>query len=193
MIARGAKLPDVLATLVNLIEAQSEGMLCSVLQLSEDGKYIRSGAAPSLPDIYVKAVDGAPIGPRNGSCGTAMYLGKPVIVRICCSIRYGQIIWNWRSSQACACWSTPIFFGLWQGLGSFAMYYRQPQSPTGSEARLTKSRRTSRVSPSNTSAENELRASEERFAKAFHANPHPMSLAALDDGRLIESTKVSLH
>src|SRR5262249_45555657 len=32
----------------------------------------------------------------------------------------------------------------------------------------------------------ELRASEARFAKAFNANPHPMSLATLEDGRIIE-------
>src|SRR4030095_99755 len=69
MIAKGAKLPDVLASLVTLIEGQSEGMICSVLQLSEDGKYIRHGAAPRLPEIYVQAVNGAPIGPKNGSCG----------------------------------------------------------------------------------------------------------------------------
>jgi C4-dicarboxylate-specific signal transduction histidine kinase len=36
-----------------------------------------------------------------------------------------------------ACWSTPIFTGQGKVLGSFAMYYRQPQAPTGSEARLT--------------------------------------------------------
>ena len=28
----------------------------------------------------MKAVDGAPIGPRNGSCGTAMFTRKPVVV-----------------------------------------------------------------------------------------------------------------
>lgn len=48
--------------------------------LSDDGKHVRDGAAPSLPESYVRAVDGAPIGPKNGSCGTAMYLGKQVIV-----------------------------------------------------------------------------------------------------------------
>ena len=43
MIARGDKLPEVLASLVTLIEQQSEDMLCSVLQLSEDGQHIRLG------------------------------------------------------------------------------------------------------------------------------------------------------
>jgi PAS domain S-box-containing protein len=138
MIAQGAKLAEVLASLVTLIEAQSDGMLCSVLQLSEDGKYIRHGAAPSLPQIYVQAVDGAPIGPKNGSCGTAMYFGKQVIV----TDMLEDPLWeDYRElaklSGLRACWSTPIFSGSGQVLGSFAMYYHQPQTPTGTEARLT--------------------------------------------------------
>lgn len=138
MIAQGATLSDVLASLVTLIEAQSEGMICSVLQLSEDGKYIRHGAAPRLPEIYVQAVNGAPIGPKNGSCGTAMYRGQPVIV----TDMLTDPLWeDYRElaklSGLRACWSTPIFTGQGKVLGSFAMYYREPQAPTGSEARLT--------------------------------------------------------
>ena len=138
MIAQGATLSDVLASLVTLIEAQSEGMICSVLQLSEDGKHIRHGAAPRLPDIYVQAVNGAPIGPKNGSCGTAMYRGEPVIV----TDMLTDPLWeDYRElaklSGLRACWSTPIFTGYGKVLGSFAMYYREPQAPTGSEARLT--------------------------------------------------------
>ena len=138
MIAQGATLSDVLASLVTLIEAQSEGMICSVLQLSDDGKHILHGAAPRLPEIYVQAVNGAPIGPKNGSCGTAMYLGKPVIV----TDMLTDPLWeDYRElaklSGLRACWSTPIFTGQGKVLGSFAMYYPQPQAPTGSEARLT--------------------------------------------------------
>jgi PAS domain S-box-containing protein len=138
MIAQGATLSDVLASLVTLIEAQSEGMICSVLQLSEDGKHIRHGAAPRLPEIYVQAVNGAPIGPKNGSCGTAMYRGQPVIV----TDMLTDPLWeDYRElaklSGLRACWSTPIFTGQGKVLGSFAMYYREPQAPTGSEARLT--------------------------------------------------------
>jgi len=189
MIARGAKLQEVLASLVNLIEAQSDGsMLCSVLQLSEDGKRIRSGAAPSLPEIYVKAVDGAPIGPKHGSCGTAMFRGKPVVV----TDMLEDPLWeDYRElaklSGLRACWSTPIFSGAGKVLGSFAMYYRQPQAPTGSEARLTEvATHIAGIAIEHERSENELRASEERFAKAFNANPYPMSLARLDDGRVIE-------
>jgi PAS domain S-box-containing protein len=138
MIAQGATLSDVLASLVTLIEAQSEGMICSVLQLSEDGKYIRHGAAPRLPEIYVQAVNGAPIGPKNGSCGTAMYRGQPVIVTdMLTDPLWEDYVELAKLSGMRACWSTPIFTGQGKVLGSFAMYYREPQTPTGSEARLT--------------------------------------------------------
>ena len=188
MIARGAKLSEVLASLVNLIEAQSDGMLCSVLQLSEDGKHIRHGAAPGLPEIYVQAVDGAPIGPKNGSCGTAMFLGKQVIV----TDMLKDPLWeDYRElaklSGLRACWSTPIFSGAGKVLGSFAMYYHEPRTPTGTEARLTEvATHIAGIAIEHERAENELRASEGRFAKAFSANPNPMSLATLDDGRVIE-------
>src|ERR1700752_2178381 len=188
MIARGEPLSDVLANLVTLIEAQSTDMVCSVLQLSVDGKHILHGAAPNLPEFYIHAVNGAPIGPKNGSCGTAMYLGKPVIVT---DMLEDQLWEDYRElaklSGFRACWSTPIFSGGGKVLGSFAMYYRQPQAPSGTESRLTEvATHIAGIAIEHPRAENELRASEERFAKAFNANPNPMSLASLTDGRVIE-------
>jgi hypothetical protein len=67
LIAANAPLDEILKRLVLLIEGQSPDMLCSVLLLSDDGEHVRHGAAPSLPDDYVKAIDGSPIGPRHGS------------------------------------------------------------------------------------------------------------------------------
>jgi signal transduction histidine kinase len=138
MIAANAPIGEILKRLVLLIEAQSPEMLCSVLLISDDGNHIRHGAAPSLPEDYVKAIDGAPIGPKNGSCGTAMYRGKPVIV----TDIFADPLWeDYRDLAAGsglrACWSTPIMSARAKVLGSFAMYYRQPQTPTGGEARLT--------------------------------------------------------
>jgi len=188
MIARGGKLEDVLASLVTLIEAQSDDVVCSVLQLSEDGKFIKHGAAPSLPEFYIQAVNGAPIGPKNGSCGTAMFLGKPVVVT---DILADPLWEDYRAlakiSGFRACWSTPIFSGAGKVLGSFAMYYPQPKAPTGTESRLTEvATKIASIAIEHQRAENALRASEARFAKAFNANPNPMSLARLDDGRIIE-------
>lgn len=138
MIASNAPLGDILSTLVRMIEAQSPGMLCSVLLLSADGNHVEHGAAPNLPSQYVQAVDGGPIGPKNGSCGTAMYRGERVIV----SDILSDPLWEDYRDMAKgtglrACWSTPILSRRGKVLGSFAMYYAQPQTPTGEEARLT--------------------------------------------------------
>ena len=138
MIAANEPLDDILSTLVRMIEAQSPGMLCSVLLLSSDGNHIQHGAAPSLPADYVQAIDGEPIGPKKGSCGTAMYRGERVIVTDILS----DPLWEdyrdlAKGTGLRACWSTPILSRRGKVLGSFAMYYAQPQAPTGEEARLT--------------------------------------------------------
>ena len=138
MIAANRPLSEILKRLVLLIEAQAPDMLCSVLLLSDDGNHIRHGAAPSLPEAYVKAIDGAPLGPKNGSCGTAMYRGVPVIVS---DILLDPLWEDYRELAAAsglrACWSTPILSGRGKVLGSFAMYYREPRTPTVEEAGLT--------------------------------------------------------
>lgn len=138
MISANAPLSEILSSLVLLIEEQSPDMICSVLLLSDDGNHIRHGAAPSLPENYVKAIDGSPIGPKHGSCGTAMFRGKPVIV----SDIFTDPLWEEYRGFAsaigvAACWSTPIMSSRGKVLGSFAMYYREPRTPTGSETRLT--------------------------------------------------------
>ena len=137
MIATGSALPDVLDCLVRLVEQQSNGMRCSVLMLDEDGTHVRHGAAPSLPDDYVRAIDGLPIGPRHGSCGTAMFLGTRVIVTDILT----DPLWEdyrdvARQFGLRACWSTPIFSPQRKVLGSFAMYYDEPRSPSDEELRL---------------------------------------------------------
>lgn len=137
-IAANAPLGEVLNRLVLLIEAQSPEMLGSILLLTDDGDHVRHGAAPSLPEDYVKAVDGTSIGPKHGSCGTAMYRGEPVYV----TDIFTDPLWeDYRDLAAAsglrACWSTPILSGRGKVLGSFAMYYREPRTPTGEEANLT--------------------------------------------------------
>ncbi len=138
MIAANAPLGEILTRLLLLIEAQAPEMLCSVLLISDDGDHIRHGAAPSLSADYVKAIDGAAIGPKNGSCGTAMYRGEPVIVT---DILEDPLWEDYRDLASAnglrACWSTPILSGRGKVLGSFAMYYREPRTPTGEEAGLT--------------------------------------------------------
>ena len=72
-------LEESLSELIRIVENSSRtGVLGSILLL--DGRHLRHGAAPSLPQPYTAAIDGAEIGPVAGSCGTAAFRGKPVFV-----------------------------------------------------------------------------------------------------------------
>ncbi len=138
MIAADSPLPEVLTELVLLMEAQAEGLRCSILLLDRDGKHVRHGAAPHLPDAYVKTVNGAAIGPRNGSCGTAMFTRRPVVVTDVMTdplwADYRELA---RISGLSACWSTPILSSRGDVLGSFAMYREEKRRPVPEETRLT--------------------------------------------------------
>ena len=138
MIAADAPLADVLTSLVLLMEGQAAGLRCSILLLNRDGKHVRHGAAPNLPEAYVNAVNGAPIGPRNGSCGTAMYRRRPVVVT---DVMKDPLWADYRElAKICglrACWSTPILSAQGDVLGSFAMYREENRGPLPEETRLT--------------------------------------------------------
>jgi PAS domain S-box-containing protein len=136
MIARDAPLEEILDKLVRVVEAQFAGLLCSVLLLDEDGQHVRHGAGSSLPEPYTKAIDGLCIGSKAGSCGTAMYRREPVVVT---DILQDPL---WEAYRGVAepyglraCWSTPILAHSGEALGSFAMYYREPRSPSPAETR----------------------------------------------------------
>ena len=138
MIAADTPLHDILSELVLMIEAQSPEMICSILLLSDDGNHVRHAVAPSLPENYLKVIDGSPIGPKQGSCGTAMFRGKPVIVTDIATDplwdEYRNFAW---AINVAACWSTPILSSKGKVLGSFAMYYREPRGPKPEEQHLT--------------------------------------------------------
>lgn len=137
-IEADAPLHDILAELVLMIESQSPEMLCSILLLSEDGNHVRHAVAPSLAAEYVKAIDGSPIGPKHGSCGTAMFRGKPVVVTdIATDPLWDDYREYARMIEMAACWSTPILSSKGKVLGSFAMYYREPRGPKPEEQHLT--------------------------------------------------------
>jgi formate hydrogenlyase transcriptional activator len=137
MMLIGASLNEVLTSLARLIEAHSEGMLCSIFLLDEDGLHLRYGVAADLPQAYRTATDGACIGPNVGSCGAAAYLGKPVFV----SDMVSHPNWaNFRSvvlqSGLRAAWSTPIMSQDGKVLGTFCMYYREVRHPGTDDIQL---------------------------------------------------------
>jgi PAS domain S-box-containing protein len=184
MIAGKAPLNDTLAELMRVIENQAEGMLCSVLLLGKDGGHLYHGAAPSLPQEYNRLVEGHQIGPQAGSCGTAAYRREPVFVT---DIRTDPLWAPYREIATRfglgACWSTPIFSHENKLLGTFAIYYRQPRSPTETETRLIKiATHIAGIAIERQQAEQELQQRAEEFAALYAASQHlavPLDVPAL--------------
>ena len=131
-VALGGDRADILADIVRLAEDQTDDeMLASILLLSEDGKHLHLGGAPSLPDAYNAAIEGMEIGEGEGSCGTAAATGFPVFVE---NIATDPLWKDFRdlalSHGLASCWSVPIMAGDGSVLGTFAIYYREPRQPS---------------------------------------------------------------
>jgi PAS domain S-box-containing protein len=139
MVAKGDSLADILDRLCMLVEGLSPGVLVSILLMDPNGKQLRHGTAPNLPKTYTEAIDGASIGPAVGSCGTAAYRGEQVIVS---DIATDPLWTDFRDLALAhslrACWSTPIFSSEGKVIGTFAMYYREPRSPSPLEQETIK-------------------------------------------------------
>ncbi len=130
LLAKGESLPVLLCHLARRFEVMFPGMLCSVLLLSPDGIHLKHGAAPSLPDAYCNAIDGAAIGAKAGSCGTAAHARKTVIVADIATDPLWQDYKELALSHGlAACWSVPILSTQGEVLGTFALYYSVPRSP----------------------------------------------------------------
>ncbi len=134
LLATGHPLADVLVALVQSCEAVNRNMLGSVLLMDEGGTHLLLGAAPSLPKFYNDAIHGVEIGDGVGSCGTAAFVGKTVIVEDISTHPY-WVEYRDLAMQAGlkACWSQPIFSANGKVLGTFAMYYRDICKPTEGE------------------------------------------------------------
>lgn len=136
-IDQGVVVFEVLEELAWHVELQHPGMLCSILLLDEDGRHLRHGAAPSLPDAYNRAIDGVEIGEGVGSCGTAAYRGERVIVA---DIQTHPYWAGYRelAQQAGvqACWSQPVKSSDGRVLGTFAIYHAKPTQPEEDEIRM---------------------------------------------------------
>lgn len=138
MTARGVPFAAVLETLAHTVEElHGEGASVSILICDQDGTQLRHGAAPGLPAAYNAACNGIPIAEGVGSCGTAAFRRERVIV--------GDIaqdaLWEGHRDLALqhglrACWSTPILAVDGHVLGTFALYYREPRTPSPDHLRM---------------------------------------------------------
>jgi PAS domain S-box-containing protein len=166
MITSGASLPDALEFLILTIEKQASfGMRATVLLLSDDQQHLIHGAAPSLPQSYNKAIDGIAIGPNVGSCGSAAFTKKPVIVSDTMHDEHWKDFRDLaRRYHLAACWSSPILSSKQEVIGTFAMYYPETRTPSEGDKQVIQfATRTAALIIERKKVEEELWETERRF------------------------------
>jgi len=136
-IAVNSPLPEILHTTVELIETQFPKCLCTIMLMDHDEQRLRAGAAVKVDQAYMKSLDGVVIGSKVGSCGTAAYEHRRVIVS---DIEQDPLWDDYRESALSydlrACWSSPILSSRQKVLGTFAVYHREPHMPNEDELEL---------------------------------------------------------
>lgn len=126
-VALGRPLATVMDLLCRRVEALAPEVLCTVLAVDTGGQ-VHPLAAPGLPAAFSQALEGALIGPKAGSCGTAAWRREPVEVS---DIATDPLWDDYRalaqSFGLAACWSSPILLDQGRVAATFALYYREPR------------------------------------------------------------------
>ncbi len=188
-IARGVPVQQSLDGLVQLIERMRPGMPASVLLL-DDGIHLRHGAGGQLPPAYTAAIDGVAIGPTVGSCGTAAWRRRPVIVA---DIATDPLWADYRDLALAhglrACWSVPILDAGATVLGTFALYYHHPREPTADDLSLISAiADTASIALQAARSARALKASEARLRQIVEASPVPLAVVRRRDGVVLDAS-----
>jgi len=142
MIASGASLTDILENLCGVIDAQNPDMMSTVLLADPDGRRLWPAAGPRVPSGWTRAITPLMIGPDMGSCGTAAFRKERVII----SDIGSDPLWAGASHAQArdvaiahglrAAWSEPLLSKDHEVLGTFAMYYGEPRTPSSRDLQL---------------------------------------------------------
>jgi len=173
LIASDAPLSKTLEVIVQETEALSEGLQSTILLLDESGKRLKHAAAVSLPQEYNKAIDGIEIGPNVGSCGTAAFLNRRVIVKEIATdplwVDFKELA---TSFNLAACWSMPINSSSGTVLGTFALYHSEPKEPDEFQLQMIeRAAQLASIAIEKHKTQEALLRSEEHFRTIFEHEP----------------------
>jgi formate hydrogenlyase transcriptional activator len=136
LIFAGSPLSEVLTNIAQLVESQTQGMSCTIWLPDEDGKELYCAAAPSLPG-FIAQVGTMAVGPKGGSCGTALFRREPVYVT---DVLTDPIWDNYRGRMLPygirSVWSRPLFTSEGKALGTFSINYCEPRNPGANDLQL---------------------------------------------------------
>jgi formate hydrogenlyase transcriptional activator len=133
MTAKGDSLESILEALCRVVEQTASECCCSVILIDPSGLNIQQAIAPRLPSSYNDRFPGIPVDREGGPCTEAARRKTQVIVSDVASDKQWDK-YGWRTAALThglkACWSTTIMASNSLVLGTFAIYWREPRSPT---------------------------------------------------------------
>ncbi|AUX45132.1 uncharacterized protein SOCE26_066130 [Sorangium cellulosum] len=179
-VARGEPLEEVLADLCRLVEHQADGKAkASILLVDPDGRRLRHGAAPGLPEAYNRAIDGVEMRPDVGTCCIAAHRREAVVTPdIAADVAWSELRHLPLGLGLKAAWSMPILSAAGDLLGTFGTYFFAARRPTTAERRNVEIlARTAAMAIERRRADEALRASEgrHRFLANLAAATQPLA------------------
>ncbi|MBP1908952.1 GAF domain-containing protein [Methanolobus bombayensis] len=138
-LASGETLNEILTRLVRSTKRIIPEAISIVMLLDEEKEHLVHAISTHLPDFYKKAIEGLPIGEGIGSCSTAVYTGKRVVVEDIMEHPYWEDLREvaLKAGLRASC-CEPIISSNNEVFGTFGMYFREPHTPTQEEIDILK-------------------------------------------------------
>jgi transcriptional regulator with GAF, ATPase, and Fis domain len=136
-IAAGVELKEVLGSLCDAVDDQGHNLTSVLLLMDADGLRLWPAAGRRAPKELLAAINPLPIGPSAASCGTAAFLKQRVIVSDIANdplwVAYREAA---LANNLLACWSQPLISKDQEVLGTLAMCYPAPRTPSDADLEL---------------------------------------------------------
>lgn len=137
LIAQNKPLKTIVKKIINTAETHIKDCFGSISLLNKNTKTLHFLAAPNLPKAFYNYANNMAIGANAGSCGTAAYLKKEVIVA---NIET-HMLWEDYKDMALknglkACWAFPIMSSTKAVLGVFSIYSLLARQPSTAEKEM---------------------------------------------------------
>ncbi|WP_428739231.1 EAL domain-containing protein [Sulfurimonas sp.] len=137
MIADGEDSDLILDTLCLLAEKLLPNAVASVMFLDPKTELLNVLAAPSVPEVGHKALEGLQPGTGGGSCGNAVYRDEAqYVVNTFEDVRWEDLRQVAYDFNLCSCWSMPIRDEHAKPIGSFALSSFEHRSPSNFHKKL---------------------------------------------------------
>ena len=132
MVASGRPMREILDALCRLVEDIATGCYCSIVLVDPNGAQLQEAIAPSIAPAFNDSVRGWPLHRVGGPCVMAARDKIQVIMSdVASDTRWRN---GWRALAQThglrSCWSTPLISLAGKVLGTFALYQREPGSPS---------------------------------------------------------------